>query len=84
MFVVRSKCRDQLREALAADGIATGIHYPSALPHLLAYADHPQHRDEFRASAMADEVLSLPIGDSIDSVQVDKVIGAVNSFFCHD
>ena len=81
LFVIRSGSRDELQAALAEGGIATGVHYPRALPQLAAYSEHPQHQETFFANSMADEVLSLPMGDSIDSGQVDRVIDNVRKFF---
>lgn len=81
LFVVRSARRDGLREHLAAAGVSTGIHYPVALPRLRAYRDHPQHRVPFRAAELAGEVLSLPIGDSLEGEQLDRVCDEIRRFF---
>ena len=81
LFVVRTPARDGLRSALREQGVATGIHYPVALPRLKAYGSHPQHCEDFVACTLADQVLSLPMGDSIDLAQADCVIEAVRKFF---
>jgi dTDP-4-amino-4,6-dideoxygalactose transaminase len=81
LFVVRTGSRDALRTALTEQGVATGIHYPRALPQLSAYRGHPQHAEDFFAQRMAGEVLSLPMGDGISHPQVDRVIEAVCHFF---
>ena len=67
LFVVQSAERDQLQKTLAAAGIATLIHYPCP-PHLQdAYAAMGFRRGAFpRAEALADRVLSLPIGWDFD------------------
>ena len=67
LFVVQSAERDQLQKTLAAAGIATLIHYPCP-PHLQgAYATMGFRRGAFpRAEALADRVLSLPIGWDFD------------------
>lgn len=67
LFVVQSAERGQLQKTLAAAGIATLIHYPRP-PHLQgAYAAMGFGRGAFpRAEALADRVLSLPIGWDFD------------------
>lgn len=81
LFVVRCDQRDALAQALADEGIQTGIHYPVALPRLQAYAylglaDAP-------LSACRDDrrVLSLPMGEHLTDAEVDRVIAAVRTFF---
>lgn len=81
LFVVRSSDRNALQDHLESTGISTGIHYPQALPRLGAYASHPQHREDFFADRMSDEVLSLPMGDSIDLDQAGQVAAAVRAFY---
>ncbi len=81
LYVVRTTQRDQLQAALNEQGISTGIHYPRALPRLSAYANHPQHGEPFFAVEMSQSVLSLPMGDSIDGDQADRVIEAIRAFF---
>ena len=81
LYVVRTDSRDQLLSALQAAAIATGIHYPVALPRLRAYASHPQHAEDFAAARLSGQVLSLPMGDSITMDQADRVIETVRGFF---
>ncbi|MEX2375328.1 MAG: DegT/DnrJ/EryC1/StrS family aminotransferase, partial [Dehalococcoidia bacterium] len=77
LFVVRTAHRDRLREWLTKRSIATGIHYPTALPRLQAYASHPQHDEPFKAVEMATQLLSLPMADSILESEVEEVCVAV-------
>jgi len=81
LFVLRTSARDKLQASLKDQGISTGVHYPTALPHLKAYSSHTQHREHFVAADLASEILSLPMGDSIDLDQADRVIDAVREFF---
>jgi dTDP-4-amino-4,6-dideoxygalactose transaminase len=81
LFVIRTKEREWLRQYLQERGIATGIHYPHPLSRLEAYAEHPQYKEPFKAEVIANEVLSLPMGDSIDAEQVASVVDAVQEFF---
>lgn len=77
LFVVRLAARDNVREFLANQGVATGIHYPTALPRLGAYAQHPQHGVPFRCVDWAGELLSLPIGDHMTDERVERVVEAL-------
>jgi len=78
LFPVRHPRRDAFRDALAAAGVETLIHYPIP-PHLQhAYADLGFARGAFPvAEAVADTVLSLPIGPAMTHAQVDAVVAAV-------
>jgi dTDP-4-amino-4,6-dideoxygalactose transaminase len=80
LFVIRCHRRDELRAWLTEQGVETGIHYPIALPRLAAYAEHAQHGDPFLGAVMADQVLSLPMGDSIRLDEVDRVCRAIETF----
>lgn len=78
LFPVRHARRDAFREALAAAGVETLIHYPIP-PHLQrAYADLGFARGAFPvAEEAADTVLSLPIGPAMTDAQVDAVVARV-------
>lgn len=82
LYVVRTTRREALREHLKTRGIGTLIHYPIA-PHLQqAYADLGFVQGSFPiAEAIHDQVLSLPIGPTMDDTDVDRVIEAVGEFF---
>ncbi|MEM0966796.1 MAG: DegT/DnrJ/EryC1/StrS family aminotransferase [Verrucomicrobiota bacterium] len=77
LFVIRHPQRDQLAEALLAKGIQTAIHYPvpphkqDAFPELRRFSlpiTEVIHR----------EVLSLPIGPTMGSSEVEYIIRQVN------
>ncbi|HTA15568.1 MAG TPA: DegT/DnrJ/EryC1/StrS family aminotransferase [Solirubrobacteraceae bacterium] len=78
-FVVRTPLRDRLRELLAERGIASGIHYPIPIHRSQAYADiAPADRDVAPdATALAKEILSLPIYPAMTIEQIDSVGRAV-------
>jgi dTDP-4-amino-4,6-dideoxygalactose transaminase len=80
LFVVRSRDRTALQRWLSQHGIATGIHYPVALPRLMAYRGHPQHDEPLCAVSLADEVLSLPMSDSIRADEVAYVCQVLRAF----
>jgi dTDP-4-amino-4,6-dideoxygalactose transaminase len=78
LFVIHTSHRDALRTALAADGIATQIHYPIPPHHQQAYADLGLGEGSFPiAERLAAETLSLPIGPHMADDDVERVIAAV-------
>jgi len=81
LFVVRHPKRDALSEHLAACGVETLIHYPTP-PHLsAAYNDLGFKKGDFPiAEAIANTVLSLPIGPGMDDASVRHVVESVRSF----
>lgn len=74
LFVVRVSSRGAVQKQLREAGIASGVHYPSLLPRLSAYEDHPQSAQAFACSAWPDELLSLPIGDHMTQQMTDRVV----------
>jgi dTDP-4-amino-4,6-dideoxygalactose transaminase len=78
LFVVRTKDRDALQRTLAAEGIGTGIHYPTP-PHLQgAYASMERGVGSLALTEKIHrEVLSLPMGPHLAADEVDFVIEAV-------
>jgi dTDP-4-amino-4,6-dideoxygalactose transaminase len=82
LYVVRTTERDALQKALTDAQIGTLIHYPIP-PHLQkAYSDLGYKRGDFPvAEAMAQEVLSLPLGPHLSEAQQDLVLEAVQRFF---
>lgn len=80
LFVVRTRRRDKLKQYLADRGVETGIHYPVALPKLAAYA-YLGPPEKMFANSVGDELLSLPIGEHLTHVEVQRVTEVVESFF---
>lgn len=80
LFVIQCEQRDRFRDKLHELGIGTLIHYPIP-PHLQeAYGDAGYTRGAFPiAEAMADRLLSLPIGPQLDGASVERVIAAVRA-----
>jgi dTDP-4-amino-4,6-dideoxygalactose transaminase len=75
LYVVRVRSREKVIQYLKEQGIATGIHYPIALPFLNAYR-HLDHKpaDFPVAHGLQSEILSLPMHGDLTDVQVDRVI----------
>jgi dTDP-4-amino-4,6-dideoxygalactose transaminase len=75
-YVVRVRDRDALARRLAARGVGTAVYYRSSLhahPALAGCRAGPLPR----ATALADEVLALPIHDCT-AAEVDEVIDALD------
>jgi dTDP-4-amino-4,6-dideoxygalactose transaminase len=78
LFVVRSGERDLLRARLAATGIASAVHYPTALHRTEAYAHAgPGSGSLPVAEELAERVCSLPMFPGISDAQIEAVAAAV-------
>lgn len=81
LFVVRTTEREQLREHLAAAGVASAIHYPTPIHLQPAYAELGLGPGSLPAAErLAQTILSLPIFPTMSAVQVDAVATAVAEF----
>jgi len=83
LYVVRVQSRNQIQESLTNAGIATGIHYPIALPNLHAYRYLGMSPENFPiASKYSNEILSLPIFPELEPAEIEyvcaKLIEAAN------
>jgi len=80
-FVVETDDRDALRDHLAAQGIATGVHYPIPIHRTRAYESA-----ELPVSALpvaeerARRICSLPMHPAMDDAEIARVAAAVRSF----
>ena len=82
IYCIRTARRDALREHLRRRGIATGIHYPTALPFLPAYQHLGARPEDFPvAHRYQGEILSLPIYPELSDDAVRQVAGAISDFF---
>lgn len=81
LFVVRTKNRQGVQQYLQEQGVNTLIHYPIP-PHLQqAYSKLDYKAGMFPlAEALANEVLSIPIGPHLQYEQMLKVVDALNRF----
>ena len=80
-FVVRVKNRDDFQKYLEQNKIKTVIHYPIP-PHLADCYKYLNHkRGDFPvAEKFADEVLSLPMFNSMTAAEINFVIETINNF----
>lgn len=81
LFVIRVAEPKSLAAQLKEKGIASGIHYPTALPKLLAYKYLGQAEDDMFVNRSDVELLSLPMGDHLEDREVQQVVEAVMEYF---
>jgi dTDP-4-amino-4,6-dideoxygalactose transaminase len=78
IYAVRTKNRQAWQDALLAQGIQTGIHYPTPVHLLPAFADLGYRAGQFpHAEQAANEVLSLPMFPELTQAQCEEVARAV-------
>ena len=78
LYVVRVRNRQAVQAELARRGVGVMIHYPIPPHRQQAYAEMGFAAGDFPiASAMADEVLSLPIGPHLSHAEQEHVIEAL-------
>lgn len=81
LFVVRSAHRDALQRHLQARGIQSQVHYPVP-PHRQPAYPALHGISLPLTERLHDEVLSLPIGPTLDDEAVAWVINACQTFVC--
>ena len=83
LYVVRvdSDKREDFQAYLKSKGIATGIHYPIALPNLTAYKYLGHTEEDFpEASKASYEIVSLPMFPELREEQIAYVAEQVKGF----
>jgi dTDP-4-amino-4,6-dideoxygalactose transaminase len=80
IYAIRTRQRDRLQQALHAQGVQTGIHYPIPVHLLPAHADLGYRQGDFPcAEQAAREVLSLPMYAELSAEQIEQVAEAMLS-----
>lgn len=79
LYVVRHPRRDALRDALAARGVATAMHYPIANHRSGAFADGFADAHFPVTEEICRTCLSLPIGPHLSEDDARAVAGLVNA-----
>jgi dTDP-4-amino-4,6-dideoxygalactose transaminase len=81
VYAVMSPYRNELMQFLHEQGIQTGIHYPTPVHLLPAYADLGYSAGEFPVSeCIANQELSLPMFPELTDAQIEAVGRAVTAF----
>ncbi len=74
IYAIRTQNRDQVMQALAEKGVASGIHYPIPLHLQTAYADLGYKQGQFPvAERCAAEQISLPMYAELTEAQIAYV-----------
>lgn len=82
LYVIRTDKRDELKSNLYEEGIETAIHYPVALPNMMAYEYLGYSRNDFAiASNYENKILSLPIFPEMTEEQIVYVCSRIKSFY---
>lgn len=80
LYVVQVEGREQVISDLTAAGIATGIHYPTVVPHTRAYASLGYRPGQFPvAERAATRILSLPMFPHLSVEQQQRTAEALAS-----
>jgi dTDP-4-amino-4,6-dideoxygalactose transaminase len=84
VYAIRTDQRSEWQQALQAQGIQTGIHYPIPVHLLPAYADLGYVEGDFpHSEKAANEVLSLPMFPELSREQCEEVSEAVSKLAAH-
>lgn len=82
LYVIRAKHRDRLKQHLGENGVQTIIHYPKALTNLPAYRHFGHLPSDFPvASALQEEVLSLPLYPELTEDEVAYTCEKIRAFY---
>jgi dTDP-4-amino-4,6-dideoxygalactose transaminase len=78
---VRDGKREKFQEALKSQGVSTGVHYPIALPNLLAY-EYLRHgqTDFVEATKSSQEIVSLPMFPELKETEIAFVAQKIKEF----
>jgi hypothetical protein len=73
-FCFYAKNRDELIKKLESKGIATGIYFPIAIPHLPVFKSQYKMGDFPMAERHAKEVIALPMYPELTDNQIDNIV----------
>jgi dTDP-4-amino-4,6-dideoxygalactose transaminase len=75
LYVIRTRDRKKLQDAMTANGIYTGIHYPIPIHLQPAFADLGKQKGSFPVvETIAPQILSLPMFAELTDVQIERVV----------
>jgi len=80
LYVIRTACRDAVRQALLQEGVQTGLHYPIPVHLQQCYADLGGRAGDFPcAEAAAREVLSLPMYPELEESDQFRIAQCIHA-----
>ncbi|GAO45214.1 DegT/DnrJ/EryC1/StrS family aminotransferase [Flavihumibacter petaseus] len=78
LYVLKVNERENLQKKLAASGIDTAIHYPTALPFLACYSHYGHVPNDFPvAHANQQNILSIPMYAELTNEQISYIAGVI-------
>ncbi len=81
LYTIKTKFRDQLRDYLKNNNIASSINYPIALPFLPAYKRLNHSPSDFPNTYENQKViLSLPLYPELELEDINRVISTITNF----
>jgi dTDP-4-amino-4,6-dideoxygalactose transaminase len=84
IYAIRTDRRDDLCKHLKDRGIATSIHYPTALPFLVAYNYLGHKPKDFpTAFKFQNEILSLPMFPELQQDEIKYIVDQIKDFIQH-
>jgi dTDP-4-amino-4,6-dideoxygalactose transaminase len=82
IYALQAPRREALSEFLKTKGIATGIHYPTALPFMPAYGYLNHKPSDFPVAFQGQsEILSLPMYPELSDEQIEYTAQAIKEFY---
>jgi dTDP-4-amino-4,6-dideoxygalactose transaminase len=82
IYEIRATNRDELQEHLQNQGIATAIHYPTALPFLKAYGYLGYTPQDFPvAHSFQRQILSLPMYPELSDDAIQWITDKIREFY---
>lgn len=82
VYTIRTNKRNALKDYLSEKAIATGIHYPVALPFLTPFNYLAYSEQELPiAFDYQEKILSLPMYPELKITQIERVTSAIGTFF---
>lgn len=82
LYVIRVQDRENLQKYLNDNGIATGIHYPLALPFTEAYSKRKHKPENFPLAYLYQhEILSLPMFPELTEEQIIYITNKIKEYY---
>lgn len=82
LYVIQTDFREELIKYLSDNGIASGIHYPTALPFMTAYAHLNHTIDEFPvAYYQQSKIMSLPMFPELTEENIKFISSTIKQFY---
>jgi dTDP-4-amino-4,6-dideoxygalactose transaminase len=82
IYIIRTNHRNELQQYLAAKGVETLIHYPTAVYNQPAYAYLGIDKGAYpNAAIVADTCLSLPVYPGLSDGDMEYIINIIKGFF---